>query len=135
MVSRSCRICSIVVLVLLFLLSQNLVVWRTPYIGRLTQRSFTSSVIIFMYSSMCIDFSSSANSWAFLVGYVCGRFIRLFNFLLRHLAVLYAGACVLFTTGLIGSFSLCVFLYTLSFDAVGFMFQVILCVSTSVLHF
>jgi hypothetical protein len=35
--------------------------------------------------------------------------------LLRYLAVLYAGACMLFTTGLIGLFSLCVFMYTLSF--------------------
>jgi hypothetical protein len=39
--------------------------------------------------------------------YVCGRFIKLFSFLLRYLAALYAGACMLFTTVFIGSFSLC----------------------------
>jgi hypothetical protein len=70
MVSRSRSICSIVVLVL-FLLSQNLVVWRMSCIGRLTYRSFMSSVIICMCSSMCIILRSSATSRAFLLVYVC----------------------------------------------------------------
>ena len=58
---------------------------------------------------------------------MCGRFIRLFNFLLSYLAVLYAGACVLFTIGLMGLFSFCVFMYILSFGAIGFMFIRYLC--------
>lgn len=77
---------------------------------------------------------SSATSYAFLVVSVYGRFMRLFNFLLRYLAVLYDGACMLFTTRLIGSFSLCVFMYTMSF---GFMFirYFCVCLPVSVLHF
>ena len=98
-----------VVLVVLCLFSQNLVIWRIPCIGRLTYRSFTSSVIIFVCSSKCIVLRSSATSCVFFVVWVCGRFIRLFNVLLRYLAVLYAGACVLFTVSLMGLFS-CVFL-------------------------
>ena len=49
-------------------------------------------------------------------------FIKLFNLLLRHLAILYDDACVLLTTSLTGSFSLCAFINTLSLGAVGFMF-------------
>ena len=66
-----------------------------------------------------------------------GRFIRLFNFLLRYLAVLYAGSRVLFTTDLMGSFSLCIFMYTLSVGAIGFMFirYFCVCLSISVIHF
>src|SRR5215469_2010157 len=96
-----------------------------------------SKVIIFMCSSMYIALRSSATSCAFLVVYVHGRFIRLIIFLLRCLAILYAGACILFTTGLIGSFSLCVFMYTLSFGATGFMFigYFCVCLSIDVLHF
>jgi hypothetical protein len=122
------RVCSIVVLVLLGLLSQNLMVWRMPCIDRLTYRSFMSSVIIFMCSSMCIVFSSSAASCAFLVVYVCGRFIRLFNFLLKYLAALYAGACMSFTTGLIGSICLCFYVYIEFWSHWFYVCQVFLCV-------
>ena len=107
-----------------------------PCIGRLTYRSFMSSVIIFICSSKCIVLVLLP-----LLRVFCGvgvrRFIRLFNFLLRYLAVLYAGACVLFTTGLMGSFSLCVFMYTLSVGATGFMFirYFCVCLSISILHF
>ena len=58
-------------------------------------------------------------------------------FLFKYLAILYNLACVLFITGLIGSFFLCVFMYILSFGAVGFTFTKYLCACLSIntLHF
>jgi len=57
-------------------------------------------------------------------------------FLFKCFAILYDGACVLFITGLIGSLSLCVFMYILSFGAIGFMFvrYLYIFLSTSKLH-
>jgi len=54
--------------------------------------------------------------------YVFGKFNKWYNYLFMCFAILCAGACVLFITGVIGSFSLCVLIYILSFSAVGFMF-------------
>jgi len=53
---------------------------------------------------------------------VYGNLILLCSFLLKYLAVLYDGACVLFITGLIGLLYFCDFMYMLSFGAAGFMF-------------
>ena len=66
-----------------------------------------------------------------------GRLNFLFSFLFINLAILYDGASVLFTAGLTGSLSLCVFMYMFSIGAVGFIFTRYLCVhlSTSALHF
>jgi hypothetical protein len=55
--------------------------------------------------------------------YVLGRFIYSFILLFKNLAILYEGACVLSITGLIGLFSLCVFMYALILGAVGFIFS------------
>ena len=51
-----------------------------------------------------------------------GRQIKLCRFLFTYLANLCVGANVLFITGLIDSFYLCVFTYILSFVAVSFTF-------------
>ena len=69
--------------------------------------------------------------------YVYGRQSKLFSFLFMNLAILYDGASVLFTTVLIGSLTLCVFMYMFSLGAVGFIFTKYLCdrLSTSALHF
>ena len=69
--------------------------------------------------------------------YVYGRQSKLFSFLFMNLAILYDGASVLFTTGLIGLLSLRVFMYLFSFGAVGFIFTKYLCdcLSTRALHF
>jgi hypothetical protein len=77
-VSSNCRICSMVVLVLLCLFSQNLVVWRIPCIGLAWLFSCVHQSVLFL--------SSSATSCAFFAVQVCGRFSMLFNFLLRYLA-------------------------------------------------
>jgi hypothetical protein len=69
-----------------------------------------SRVIILLCSLIWILFSSCAISYEFLVVYANGTHIKLFSFLLRYMAILYDGARVLVTTGLIGSFPLCVFL-------------------------
>jgi len=53
---------------------------------------------------------------------VYGTFIKLFNLLLRYLAILLDGACLLFTTGIIVSLCLCIFINALSLGAVGFWF-------------
>jgi len=69
--------------------------------------------------------------------YVYGRQSKVFSFLFMNLAILYDGASVLFTTGLIGSLSFCVFMYMFSFGAIGFVFTKYLCdrLSISALHF
>jgi len=69
--------------------------------------------------------------------YVYGRQSKLFSFLFMNLAILCNGASVLFTAGLIGSLSLCVFMYMFSFWAVGFLFTKYLCDRLSIiaLHF
>jgi len=76
---------------------------------------------------------SSAISCEFFVLYVC-RQIKLCSFLFRYLAILYDGACVLFVTGLTGSLFLCVFTYTLSFGAAGFMLIRYLCACWEALY-
>jgi len=81
-----------------------------------------SRVIILIYSLICILFSSSAISCEFLVLYVRGKQSKLCSILFKCFANLYDGACVLFIAGLIGSLSLCVFIYILSFGVIGFMF-------------
>jgi len=54
----------------------------------------------------------------FFVLYVFGRQSRLFSFLFINLAISYDEANVLFSTGLIGSLPLCVFMYMFCFGAV-----------------
>ena len=44
-----------------------------------------------------------------------------------YIATLYDGACTLFITGLIGWFSLCVFMYTFSCGAIDLIFNRYLC--------
>jgi len=44
-----------------------------------------------------------------------------FNLVLRNLAILWDGAGVLFTTGLIGIFSLCIFISAFSLGVLGCM--------------
>jgi len=59
---------------------------------------------------MCNLCSSCAISPEFMVMYVFGRFMYAFILLFRNFAILYDGAGVLSIIGLIGSFSLCVFM-------------------------
>ena len=66
-------------------------------------------------------FRSCATSFEFLVAYVYGSFIGWLSFLLKYLASLQGGACVLLVTGLMGLYSLCVLMKILSFDATGFI--------------
>jgi len=122
---------------MIFLFSQNFVSVKIPCIGKLTNRSFISRAITFICLSICILFSSFAISCEFYVLYAYGRQSRLFRFLFISLAILYDGASVLFTMGLIGSLSFCVFMYMFSFGALGFIFNKYLCerLSTSALHF
>ena len=65
------RVCLINLLSLVFLFSQNFVVVKIPWIGKLTNRSFISRVIIFICLSTCILFSSSAISCEFFFNYMC----------------------------------------------------------------
>ena len=46
------------------------------------------------------------NTWCYMhmVVYIHGKYIKLFKLLLTYLAILYNGACMLFTIGLNGSF-------------------------------
>jgi hypothetical protein len=63
--------------------------------GKLTYKSFISNVMILLFSLIWTLFSSCAISCEFLVVYVFGKHIKLRNFLLRNLATLYDGSCVL----------------------------------------
>ena len=136
MVSRSCSICSVVVLVLLFLLSQNLVGWRMTCFGGLTYSSCISRVIIFMCSSVCFVLSSSSSSCVFLVVYVCGRIIRLFRFC--EIFSSFICWCVYIVYNRSGCFLFLMRFYvSIGFCGIGFMFTRYFCVclSISVLHF
>ena len=132
-----CRVCLINSLSWTFLFNQNFVVVKIPCIGKLTNKYFISRVITFFCLSICNLSVHLRFLVSFFVLYVYGRKSKLFSFLFMNLAMLYDGASVLFTTGLIGSLSLCVFMHLLSFVAVGFIFTKYLCdcLSTSVLHF
>ena len=105
--------------------------------GKLVYKSFMSNTMILLFSLIWILFSSCTISCEFLVLYVFGRLIRPCNFLFRIFGNLYDGACVLFIMGRIGLSSMCIFMYTLSMGAVGFIFIKYLCLpfSTSVSHF
>ena len=59
-----------------------------PCLGKLTYRSFMSSVIILLDSLSSILLSSSVTSCEFLVVYVYGRFSGICCFLLRYFAIL-----------------------------------------------
>jgi len=69
---------------------------------------------------------------SFFVVYVFGRSIKLKSFLLRNLASICDGVCVLFITGQMGSPSLRVFIYALRLGAVGFIFIRYLCLPFSI---
>ena len=71
---------------------------------------------------------SWATSFEFLVPYVYGRCIIWFSFLLKCLASLYDGACMLLISGLIGSLSLCILMRALSVGAVVlFVINILVC--------
>jgi len=107
-ISSTCGICLINSLSRTFLFRQNFAVVKIPCIGKLRNKSFISRVITFICLSICNLFSSFVISCKFFVLYVYGRQSKLFCFLFMNLAILYDGASVLFTAGLIGSLSLCV---------------------------
>ena len=65
-------------MVLVALLSQNSVMRRMFLMGRLTYRSFMSSVMILLFSLIWMLFNSSANSREFLVVYVSSKQIKFF---------------------------------------------------------
>jgi hypothetical protein len=101
--------CSVVTGSWLRLLNQNLVICSMFLVGRLTCKSFMSSVIILLCSLIWILCRSCATSFEFCAVYVFGKSIKRRSFLLRNLASLYDGACLLFITGQMGSPSLCFF--------------------------
>jgi len=87
------NVCSGIVLILLCLFNQNLVMWRMFCIGKWTYKSFMSRVIILLCLRIWILFNSCAISYEFLVVYVYGKFIKLFNLLLK-LVLCSLGICV-----------------------------------------
>jgi len=90
--------------------------------GRLVNRSFMSNDINLLLLWSWILCKSLATSCEFLVMKVLGRLTRFSSFLFSNLAVLYAGACLLFITGRIGATSVCVFTYAFRLGALGFIF-------------
>jgi hypothetical protein len=82
--NKICSVCSVIMLSQLSLSSQNFVIWIMPWTGKLTYRSFISSVINLWFSLARMLCRSSATSCEFFVVYVFGKFTNCWSFFIKE---------------------------------------------------